>query len=289
MLCGGARAAGSCCSSLYYVIQLLVERHSARRPARDDGAAPGVHRRLPRRGVDAGARRRARDPPSLSRLPRQSLGAAADRRRADRRHDARRARDGARRRRRAARRAHRSNAKPDEALLANARVEAAMLFGIVVRAADAARDVVRAGAGRVPGLRRRGRRWRRACAPRSPTGGPSRSTACCSFFFGAVLPGIAIALHRAPRAAVRRARYVIALTVVPYRLPVRRGAGDLGLRRLPRHLPRRRSAPGPAPRLGDGKRRAMRTPDRRRRQLIPASARMALRRPRASRIRAPAT
>ena len=42
-----------------------------------------------------------------------------------------------------------------------------------VRAADAARALVRAGAGRVPGRWRAARRWRRACARRSPTGGRS--------------------------------------------------------------------------------------------------------------------
>ena len=87
-----------------------------------------------------------------------------------------------------------SNAKPDEALVASGRVEAAMLFGIVcalptllaVWFAPALVVFQDCGA--------RARRSARASARRWRTGGRSRSTGCCSSSTARVLPGIAIAL-----------------------------------------------------------------------------------------------
>ncbi len=56
---GSTRALAAAAPASTTLIQLMVERRSGRRAARDDGGAAGVHRRLPRRGLDAAARRRA--------------------------------------------------------------------------------------------------------------------------------------------------------------------------------------------------------------------------------------
>ena len=107
-----------------------------------------------------------------------------------------------------------SNAKPDETLAANARVEAAMLFAIVcalpvllaVWFAPALVVFQDCGARQalITSLRAAIANWR-----------PLGVYGLLLFFYGAVLPGIAIALIAllVPPAA---APYVIALTVVPY-------------------------------------------------------------------------
>jgi uncharacterized membrane protein len=107
-----------------------------------------------------------------------------------------------------------SNAKPDEAFVASGRVEAAMLFGIVcalptllaVWFAPALVVFQDCGARQALGtsLRATMANWR-----------PLAVYGLLLFFYGAVLPGIAIALIAVvvPSAA---APYVIALTVVPY-------------------------------------------------------------------------
>lgn len=107
-----------------------------------------------------------------------------------------------------------SNAKPDEALAANGRVEAAMLFGIVCALPTLlavwfapALVVFQDCSARVAlatSLRAALANWR-----------PLAVYGLLLFFYGAVLPGVAIALVAliVPPAAVP---YVIALTVVPY-------------------------------------------------------------------------
>jgi hypothetical protein len=107
-----------------------------------------------------------------------------------------------------------SSGKPDEAIIANGRVEAAMLFGIVcalptllaVWFAPALVVFQDCGARQALGtsLRASMANWR-----------PLAVYGLLLFFYGAVLPGIAIALIAVvvPAAA---APYVIALTVVPY-------------------------------------------------------------------------
>jgi hypothetical protein len=107
-----------------------------------------------------------------------------------------------------------SNAKPDEALAANGRVEAAMLFGIVCALPTLlavwfapALIVFQDCSARVAlatSLRAALANWR-----------PLAVYGLLLFFYGAVLPGVAIALVAliVPPAAVP---YVIALTVVPY-------------------------------------------------------------------------
>jgi hypothetical protein len=107
-----------------------------------------------------------------------------------------------------------TSAKPDEAFLANGRVEAAMLFGIAcalptllaVWFAPALVVFQDCGARQAlaTSLRAAVANWR-----------PLAVYGLLLFFYGAVLPGMAIALIAviAPSAA---APYVIALTVVPY-------------------------------------------------------------------------
>ena len=108
-----------------------------------------------------------------------------------------------------------SNAKPDEALAANARVEAAMLFAIVCALPTllamwfAPALVVFQDCGPLAGacatsLRAALANWR-----------PVAVYGLLLFFCGAVLPGIAIALI-ALLVPPFAAPYVIALTVVPY-------------------------------------------------------------------------
>jgi len=107
-----------------------------------------------------------------------------------------------------------SNTRPDEALAANGRVEAAMLFGILCAlpallavwfapALVVFQDCT-AGQALVASLRAALANWR-----------PLAVYGLLLFFYGAVVPGIGIALVAvlAPPAV---APYVIALTVVPY-------------------------------------------------------------------------
>ncbi len=94
------------------------------------------------------------------------------------------------------------------------RMQMAMLFGAAVRAADAARAVVRAGAGRIQRRRRAAPHSARACAPRSPTGGPSPSTDSTVFAFGG----------RAARVRTRRSRSCSAMALAGLAGAVRRRA-----------------------------------------------------------------
>ena len=125
-------------------------------------------------------------------LPRESRGAAAAGRRARRRDDGRRARHVARRRRRAARRDVRRRAEPDEALLASARRRGGDAVRRALRAAGAARAVVRAGAGRVPGLRRRRARSRRALRAALANWRPDRASTAAALLLRRRAAGLSL-------------------------------------------------------------------------------------------------
>ena len=125
---------------------------------------------------------------------RESLGAAADRHRADR--SERRSRCCRRRSSMAARcsmpsRRARSRTKRWWPTRAS---KARCCSAIRLRAAHAARHLVRAGVDRVPGLRAAAGDARRAFARRSPTGDRVAVYGLLLFFCGAVLPGMAIAI-----------------------------------------------------------------------------------------------
>jgi hypothetical protein len=108
-----------------------------------------------------------------------------------------------------------------------------------VRAAHDPRAVVGAGAGRVPGCERRHARCARACARALANWRPLLRYAIAVFFFAAVVPSflsLLIALSCRSRSSLSRrcARALHACLV--------RDAADLGLRELPRRLPRGENA-----------------------------------------------
>ena len=128
------------------------------------------------------------------------------------------------------------NGKPDEPLAVNGRVEAAMLFGIlcalptVLAVWFAPALVVFQDCGARQAL---GTSFRAATANWRPLA----VYGLLLFFYGAVLPGIALALITVVVPHDRRALCGRA-DGRSVHLSVRRRAGDLGLCRLPRHLPR---------------------------------------------------